>query len=111
MDILFKERKLEKQCNRQQELVRAHGARRAQLIRARLDSLKAASNLLEIRNLPGRLHELTGDRKGQLSLDLDHPYRLILQPAHDPVPLNGDGGLDWSRVNAVKILGIQDTHG
>ncbi len=110
MDILFKERKFEKQCNRRDMLVRAHGERRAQLIRARLDALRASVNLEDMRHVAGRLHELKGNRKGQLSLDLDHPYRLILIPNHDPMPSSGSGGVDWSRVTAVKILGIEDTH-
>ena len=111
MDILFKERKFKKQCNQQAALLRAQGDRRAQLIRARLDALYGAICLEDLRNVPGRLHELKGDRKGQLSLDLDHPYRLIFIPDHDPVPSTEDGGMDWGRVTAVKILGIEDTHG
>jgi len=38
-----------------------------------------------------------------LSVDLDHPHRLIFLPDHDPVPLLPDGGLDWSRVTAIMI--------
>jgi proteic killer suppression protein len=57
-----------------------------------------------------RCHELTGDRAGQLSIDLDHPYRLIFSPNHDPIPERDAGGLDWSRVNAIRILEIADTH-
>ena len=110
MDILFRERKFEKQCNQHTALVRAQGGRRAPLIRARLDALRAATCLEDLRNIPGRLHELKKNRKGQLSLDLDHPYRLILIPNHDPVPSTEDGGMDWGRVTAVKILGIEDTH-
>lgn len=110
MDILIKERGFGRQCNQQSELVRAEGARRAQLIRARLDALYAATCLEELRNVPGPLHELKGDRKGQLSFDLDHPYRLILVPNHEPVPSTEDGGMDWARLTAVKILGIEDTH-
>jgi proteic killer suppression protein len=53
---------------------------------------------------------LTGDRRGQLSLDLVHPYRLIIEPADDPVPCKADGGLDWSRVTAIRVLGVEDTH-
>jgi len=44
-------------------------------------------------------------------VDLDHPYRLIFVPDHNPVPKREDGGLDWSRVTAVIILGVEDTHG
>lgn len=97
-------------CNRHSALVRAQGSRRAQLIRVRLDALYAATCLEDLRNVSGRLHELKGNRKGQLSLDLDHPYRLIFVPGHDPVPCAEDGGLDWRRVTAVRILAIEDTH-
>ncbi len=61
--------------------------------------------------LPGRCHELTGDRARQLSIDLDHPYRLIFEPVEEPPPLKRDGGLDWSAVLAIRIIGIEDTHG
>ena len=57
-------------------------------------------------------HELTkGKRSGKLSVDLDHPYRLIFIPDHDPVPRRDDGGLDWSQVTTIKIVGVEDTHG
>jgi hypothetical protein len=56
-----------------------------------------------------RCHELHGDRSGQLSLDLDHPYRLLFRPAGDPEPGPG-GGLDWAAVRAVVVIGIEDTH-
>ncbi|HEY5750014.1 MAG TPA: hypothetical protein VIU12_28295 [Chryseolinea sp.] len=73
--------------------------------------LKAAENLHQIfRVPPPRCHELNGDRKGQLSVDLDHPYRLIFIPANEPVPRKEDGGLDWQQVTEIEILEIADTH-
>ncbi|WP_229548556.1 hypothetical protein [Nostoc sp. CHAB 5836] len=51
------------------------------------------------------------NRAGQLSLDLDGPYRLIFEPADQPIPLKPDGGLDWDKVTAVEILGVENTHG
>lgn len=63
-----------------------------------------------MRQLPGRCHELIGDRKGEISIDLDGPYRLIFEPADNPPPTNEDGGLDWKRVTAVVILAVEDTH-
>jgi proteic killer suppression protein len=111
MDIIFKSKKLEKQCNDFRILVRQHGQTRARKLRQRLDDLLAASSLAEVSKLPpARCHELVGDRAGQLSIDLDHPYRLILIPANDPTPLKEDGGLDWSKVTAIEIQGIEDTH-
>jgi len=111
MDILFKTKKFQKACNKQKSLVRVYGQRRAKLIRRRLDELKAAPTLEDIRQLPGpRCHELKGNRAGQLSVDLDYPYRLIFIPANDPLPQKTHGGLDWKRVTAVEITGIEDTH-
>jgi len=91
-------------------LVRMHNEQRAKLIRRRLDDLRAAPMLEVMRNLPGRCHELKGDRKGQLSLDLDGPYRLIFMPANDRMPTKADGGLDWTRVTTVTVLEVSDTH-
>ena len=42
--------------------------------------------------------------------DLDHPYRLILEPANVPAPRKPDGGLDWTEITAVMIIGVEDTH-
>lgn len=60
--------------------------------------------------LPGRCHELTADRKGTLSIDLDGPYRLIFKPAESPPPAKPDGGLAWDLVTAIEILEVEDTH-
>ena len=111
MDIIFSSRKFAKECNQQDLLVKRHGAHRARLIRRRLDDLKAAASLEVMRTLPqARCHELKGNRAGQLSVDLDHPYRLLFKPADDPVPKRPDGGLDWARVTSIRILGVEDTH-
>jgi plasmid maintenance system killer protein len=96
--------------NDSKRLLRLHNAQRAKIIRRRLDDLKAAANLQVMRALPGRCHELKGVRKGQLSLDLDGPYRLLFQPAHDPLPTKQDGGLDWEQVTTIALIGVVDTH-
>ena len=73
--------------------------------------LKAAVSLDDISHLPpARCHELTGNRKGQLSVDLEHPYRLVFIPANNPMLRTADGGLDWSKVTEIEIIGIVDTH-
>jgi proteic killer suppression protein len=111
MDIRFAAAKLEKECNDERLLQRRHGARRAKLLMHRLSVLDVAARLSDLGYQgPLRCHELTGDRAGQLSIDLDHPYRLILVPDHDPRPVRTDGGLDWSQVTAIKIIEIADTH-
>ncbi len=112
MNIRFTSQAFEKLCNANKEMVRKLGPVRAKLLRKRLDQLAAAPNLGMFQNQPalGRCHELSADRSGQLSLDLDGPYRLIIEPGHSPVPTKPDGGLHWSGVTDVVIVEIEDTH-
>lgn len=110
MDILFESADAAEEYNDGKRLVRSHNVQRAKLIRRRLDELRAAPTLETMRNLPGRCHELKGDRALQLSIDLDGPYRLILYPAHNPVPLKPDGGMDWKKVTAITIKEVRNTH-
>lgn len=110
MDITFKIKKFHKICKSDVELLKAYGKNCARRIRARLDDLQAAQNLEVLRTLPGRCHELKGNKKNQLSLDLEHPLRLIFEPSNQDIQRKEDGGLDWSSVNAVEIIGVEDTH-
>ena len=111
MEILFDRNKLKKEFNNEGLLIRSHGALRSRKVQRRLAQLSAAEKLEDLRNTPGRCHELKGDRGGQLSLDLDHPYRLIFKPADNPPAIKeDDGGIDWKRVMKITILGVEDTH-
>lgn len=111
MVILFKTAKLDKECNNENLMVRRFGTNRARLLKRRLTELAAATALQDMRNLPqARCHELKGNLKGYLSLDLDHPYRLVFEPANNPLPEKPDGGLDWTKVTAIRIIGLKDTH-
>ncbi len=110
MDILFDSKKFQKECKQQRLLIKRYGEVMAKRIGRRLDDLRAADNLETMRHLPGRCHELIGNRAGSLSLDLEHPYRLIFMPEHDPIPRKIDGGLNWSQVTAVRIIRVEDTH-
>lgn len=73
--------------------------------------MRAAANLGVLRPpFPGRCHELKGNRVGQLSIDLVHPYRLVFVPSADPPPASEEGGLEWDQVTEVTIVAIEDTH-
>ena len=112
MDIVFRTNKLRNACNDKARCEREYGANRAKRLGRRLDELHAALCLADIAKLPqARCHELKGNRVGQISVDLDGPYRLLFVVANEPVPLKPDGGLDWSRVTAIEIIGVEDTHG
>jgi plasmid maintenance system killer protein len=111
LDINFKNRKLAEEYNDFNLLKKRRGERQAKLIARRLDEVRAADTLEDMRYLPAaRCHELKANLAGKLSLDLDGQYRLIIEPAHDPIPRKLDGGLDWTKVTAVVVLEIRDTH-
>jgi proteic killer suppression protein len=111
VEVLFKDRKLEKVCGNQSRLVRKYGTACAKLLADRLDQLRRAKNLEAMRGVPRvRCHELKGNRAGTLAVDLLHPYRLIFEPANNPIPRKADGGLDWTEVTIVRILAVEDYH-
>lgn len=115
MLVSFKNRKTAKSFNEEAELERLHGTLRAGKIRLRLTEFRAAQCLADFlppKSGPSRCHELAGGKRaGQLSVDLDHPYRLIFIPNHDPVPRRSDGSLDWAQVTGITVLGVENTHG
>jgi len=111
MDIVFRTTKLQKECNDHKALIRAYGPLKAKLIRRRIDELRAADSLKDMSYLSqARCHELKGNKAGQLSVDLNYPYRLIFRPANNPIPQKPDGGLDWTKVTTIEIIGVEDTH-
>jgi len=79
-------------------------------ISKRISDIIAAPNLESMKSLPGKTHELSGDRDGQLAISVSGNYRIIFIPDHDPIPLVGHGGLDWSLVTHVEIIEIVDYH-
>jgi plasmid maintenance system killer protein len=111
MEIYFRTRRLKKLCSKGAVAKKELGVKMASKLQQRLMELSAAETLADISKLPpARCHELTGDRKGQLSVDLEHPYRLLFVPANKPVPKEEDGGLDWEQVTEIEIIGIVDIH-
>lgn len=111
MIIYFKTKKLQKICNNARESIKKFGPKMGRKLQQRLMELKAASCLDDISRVPPpRCHQLTGNRDGQLSVDLEHPYRLLFIPANNPLPTTQDSGLDWRRVTEIEIVEIADTH-
>jgi plasmid maintenance system killer protein len=110
LDVLFANAKLRKEFNSEQLLLKHHGDQRAKIIKRRMKAFSAASVLEDLRNAPGRCHELRANLAGRLALDLDGPYRLLFEPADDPIPVDGAGRLDWSKVTAIRILGVENYH-
>ena len=91
--------------------MRSYGTEQGRMLIRRVSELRAARCLADLRLLPQlRAHELAGDRKGQISITVRQPYRLILFPANEPIPRLPDGGLDWSGTTEVIVIDVVDYH-
>ncbi len=111
MVIYFKTKKLQKVCSVEKSAVRELGSDMARKLQQRMMELRAAVSLADIPHTPPqRRHLYTGDREGQISVDLKHPYRLIFVPVNDPVPLKEDGGVDMGMITEIEIVSIEDPH-
>jgi plasmid maintenance system killer protein len=111
MLIDFKSNKLKKRCEDFREASRAWGIANAKNIIRRLNEISAAPNLGELNKLPPtRCHPLTGNRKGQYSVDLHGLMRLIIEPVCDNSAYDNDGMIDIAKVESVKIIEVVDPH-
>ncbi|MBI2899140.1 MAG: killer suppression protein [Planctomycetes bacterium] len=112
MEIVFRNAKLAKQCSSAKDCDRQYGDQLGKKIRQRLADLSAAETLGDVSKLPpARCHALSADREGQFAVDLKQPYRLIFEPADEPVPGKPDGSVDQGRVTRIRIVEITDYHG
>jgi proteic killer suppression protein len=110
MEISYRSRKLEKQLTDPKEMVKSFG-QMAIKIKQRLKNLKDADNLGIMKTIPAaRCHELTGERKGELAVDVSGNYRMIFESLHDPIPKKDDGGLNLEEVTKIRINEIEDYH-
>jgi proteic killer suppression protein len=110
VEISFVTRKLKQLCESDKELRRAFGTDGAKKTMRRLHDLRAATTLEDMRHLPGRTHELTGGREGQLAIDVAGGRRLILTPTDGWPAEKADGAHAWTAIDAVTVLEITDYH-
>jgi len=110
VEITFYRKKLKQQANDYQKGIRDLGQKRAKLLQKRLQTLRFAESLEDVRYAPGHFHELTNNRKGQWACDLDQPYRLIFIPHEQPVPTDENGISIWVEIKGVEIREIVDYH-
>ena len=111
MEVSCSTKKLAKLLNCQKEVLRAYGPENGKRLITRLADIAAAETLADLSRLPqARLHEHKANNDEQISVDVKHPYRLMLAPDHPDTPRKPDGGLDWARITRVRILRIDDPH-
>jgi proteic killer suppression protein len=110
MEVSFASPKLQSVCESERELRKRYGANTAKKVMNRLTDLHAAATLEVMRNLPGRIHELTGDRVGQLAVDVGGGQRLIVAPTNGWPEEKEEGAHIWNTIDAVQVLEIIDYH-
>ncbi len=108
LELRFKDKKVRELCERQQAAERKLGPVCARKLRARLSDLESAARVSDL--IAGRPHPLSGDRAGQLAVDLAGGTRLVFSADHDPCPTRPDGGIDWTQVTAICIEFIGNYH-
>ena len=88
MEILYKNKTIEKVCTKQSEAIRRFGPRMAEKIDQRIGEIGASESVeFMIRFRIGRCHPLTNNRKEQYAVDLVHPYRLVFEAKGDEVQI------------------------
>lgn len=98
MDIVYKNRKMEKICTDLSAAEKKYSPEMAEKIHHRIDEISAVSTIEEmIRYHIGRCHPLKGNRKEQYAVDLVHPYRLVFEKT-------------GYEIQIAKIMEIVDYH-
>ena len=108
-------KQLESIFSSEKSLNRKFGQEMTKKILLRLSSLEAAANLGDFwppYSGPERCHELKGGFKGYFSMDLKHPYRLLILPLEDISRTEFPDEVDrWKQIKKVVIYGVKNTHG
>ena len=111
MDVNYRNTKMRKIFDSKTQLIRKYGSRRGLLISNRVVYLRLAPNLAAVpTGRPHRCHQLSGDRDEQFAIDIVHPFRLVFDVAHNPIPRDEFGGVDKERVTAIRFLEVTDYH-
>ncbi len=110
MQVNYRTTKLGKVLNSRKLLEKNYGLINAKKIMLRLTDMKSINNLQTLMTLPGRYHQLKGNRKGEFACDLEHPFRLIFKPDNNPLPVDEDDNLLLSKVTIIEIEEIVDYH-
>lgn len=91
--------------------MKSYGMENARLIMRRMAVLLGTPTLEEVPSTkPERRHQLAGNRGGQFAVDVKQPYRIVFEPANDPIPMREQGGYDLRRITAITILEVEDYH-
>ncbi len=110
MEVIFKDPKIKELILNESKLVQKYGPQVAKQVYQRMAEILASLHFLMLKELPNGLHPLKRERKGQFALDLGPAYRLIIEPANNPLPRRPDGMVIFERITVIRIIEITDYH-
>jgi proteic killer suppression protein len=106
MEINYGSRQMQRLCSDEQAMRAAWGDDIARTLMLRLTAMEAADSLDDLCKLPQVCCEAHPAARDRLSLGLGGPYRLVFEADHDPLPTGHNGGLEWGRVQRVRVLEV-----
>ena len=95
MNVIYRSKNLEKTLTNKTACRKSYG-NLTEVLFKKMELRRTASNLPELRNISGHLHELKYQAKGIFALTVKHPFRLILAPMDD---------------KSIAVITIEDYHG
>lgn len=113
MEISASNKKLREAFQDEIARKRIYGAEMAKKLSLRFAALKAAESLAAFfppKSGPERCHELSGTLKGVFSMDLKHPFRLLLTPTIVPGSIFKTELERWQAITGVDLTSVEDTH-
>mgnify|MGYP003584953787 FL=1 len=110
IEITYHTKKIAKTFSSKKLLVQEYGPAIARKVTMRLDNIRASDSLgMMVAQRIGRCHPLSGQRDGQYAFDLEHPYRLIVEPVYDS-PAD-KAAKNITQVKIIEIMEVTDYHG
>ena len=116
MEVTVPNNRLRRDIENDDARKKRFGKHMAQKIALRRAALVAADSLADFwppHSGPERVHELKkGDLLGLFSVDLKHPFRLLIRALDEQKRKSGDDEKKrWESIQSVEIVSIEDTHG
>jgi toxin HigB-1 len=111
IQILWSDKKLRKAQRSDAAGRRLWGVDRWAALKRRIRTLESADTLADVRGQAGKFHALSANLAGEWAATLTPNWRIVFEPADEPLPTLADGGLDPAKVTTVRILRIEDYHG
>jgi hypothetical protein len=109
LELAFDSKSLRDLCEKEAKARRELGPEVAQKLKHRLADMRAAESPKDL--IVGRPRETESANPGCFVIDLAAGLLLSFCANHKRVPLLTSGGVDWSKVNRIKILAIGNARG